>query len=80
MHEFSYNSWFLPKKGKIIWNLLVLNVIYYCILVEGYGSKNLVSGDYVKYKIDDFKMEKVIIDQTILSNYSGIPLRIQPLR
>ena len=52
----------------------------HCILVDGYGSKNLVSGDYVKYKIDDFKMEKVIIDQTILSNYSGIPLRIQPLR
>ena len=54
--------------------------MYYCILVDGYGSKNLVSGNYVKYKIDDFKMEKVIIDQTILSNYSGIPLRIQPLR
>ena len=80
MHELSSNLWFRTKRGKICWILFFLNVIYYCVLVEGYGNKYLVSGNYVKYKIDDYKMEKVIIDKKILSNYSGIPLRIQPLR
>ena len=48
--------------------------------MDGFGSKNLISGGYVDYMINDAGMESISGDDTLLPDAPGIPLVLEHLR